>query len=66
MIAKCPKPPKYNEKQRNTVRCNERGDRVSQNIFEKSDNDIDQNIYSSMARMSVNENNSSEDFCDSS
>ena len=30
LIAKCPKPPKVNEKQQNTVRFNERGNCASQ------------------------------------
>ena len=48
MIAKCPKSPKYNEKRQNQVRFNEKGNCACDN----GKNDIDQNIYASMARMS--------------
>ena len=47
MIAKCPKPPKDNEKQRKSVRFNEKGNRACDN----GEDDNDHKIYSSMARM---------------
>ena len=48
MIAKCPKPPKYNEKRRKSVRFNEKGNHACDNG--KDDND--HKIYASMAQMS--------------
>ena len=48
MIAKCPKPPKDNEKRRNQVRFNEKGNRACDN---GEDND-DHKVYASMAQMS--------------
>ena len=62
MIAKCPKPPKDNEKRRNQVRFNEKGNCACNN----SENNSDQNIYASMAHMSSNEECSSENYGDSS
>ena len=50
MIAKCPKPPKDNEKQKKQVRFNEKGNRACDN----SKNNDDHNIYAAMARMSSN------------
>ena len=50
MITKCPKPPKVNEKRRNQVRFNEKGNRACDN----GKNNSDQKIYASMARMSGN------------
>ena len=48
MIAKCPRPPKYNEKRRKQVQLNEKGNRACDN---GEDNDYHK-IYASMARMS--------------
>ena len=41
LIAKCPKPPKDNEKQRKQIRFNEKGNRACDN----SKNNSDQKIY---------------------
>ena len=62
MIAKCPKPPKDNEKQRNQVRFNEKVNRECNN---GKDND-DHNIYVSMARMSSDDECKSVKYGDSS
>ena len=62
MIAKYPKPPKDNEKRRKQVRFNEKGNHACNN----SENNYDQNIYVSMARMSINDESSSENYGDSS
>ena len=48
MIAKCPKPPKYSEKQRKSVHFNEKGNPVCDN----GEDENDHKIYASMARMS--------------
>ena len=48
MDAKCPKPPKYNEKQQKQVRFNETGNRACDN----GENNDDHKIYASMERMS--------------
>ena len=48
MIAKCPNPPKDNEKRRRQVRLNEKVNCACNN----GENNSDQNIYESMARMS--------------
>ena len=61
MIAKCLKPPKYNEKRRRQVNFNEKGNRECDN----GKNNSDQNIYVSMARMSSNDECSSENYGDS-
>ena len=61
LIAKCPKPPKDNEKQRNQVRLNEKGNRACNN----SENNSEKKIYASMARMSVNDKYPSENVGDS-
>ena len=61
IIAKLPKPPKDNDKRRKQVRLNERGNRA----FDNGKNNSDQNIYSSMARMSGNDKFPSENFGDS-
>ena len=45
MIAKCPNPPKYNQKRRNQVRLNDNGNRARDN----GENNDDHNIYASMA-----------------
>ena len=62
MITKCLNPPKDNEKRRNQVRFNEKGNRACDNGKYNSD----QYIYASMARMSINDKRSSEKYGDSS
>ena len=62
MITKCPKPPKYNEKRRKQVHFNEKGNRARDNGKNKDDH----KIYASMARMSSNDERSSEKYGDSS
>ena len=62
MIAKCPKPPKDNEKRRKQVCFNEKGNRACDN----GKNNSDQNIYASMARMSGNDECPSGNFCHNS
>ena len=61
MIAKCPKPPKNNEKRQKQVHFNEKGNRACDNGKHKSDH----KIYASMARMSNNDKRSSEKYGDS-
>ena len=51
LIEKCTNPPKDNEKRRNWVRFNEKFNPACEN----SENNSDQKIYVSMARMSGNE-----------
>ena len=62
MIAKCPKPPKDYEKRQKQARLNEKGNPACDN---GEDND-DHKIYASMARMSSNDERSSETNGDSS
>ena len=62
LIAKYPKPPKDNRKRIKQVLFNEKGNRVCDN----SENNSDQKIYASMARMSGNDEFPSEHFGDSS
>ena len=62
MIAKCPKPPKDNEKRLKQVRFNEKDNRAHDN----GKNNNDHKIYASMARMSSNDECSSEKYGDSS
>ena len=62
MIAKFPKPPKDNEKQRRQVRFNEKVNCACDN----NENNDDYKIYASMARMSSNDDCSSEKYGDSS
>ena len=62
MIEKCPKPPKDNKKRRNQVSFNEKGNCACDN----GKNNDNQNIYASMARMSINDKRSSENYGDSS
>ena len=62
MIAKCPKPPKDNDKRRKKVRFNEKGNRACDN----GENNNDHKIYTSMERMSSNDKRSSEKYGDSS
>ena len=61
MIAKCPKPPKDNEKRRRQVHFNEKVNPECDNGKNKNDH----NIYASMARMSSNDERSSEKYGDS-
>ena len=58
LIAKCPKPPKENEKQRKQVHFNEKDNCACDN----GKNNDDQKIYASMARMSSNDESSSEKY----
>ena len=62
LIAKCPKPPKENDKRRKQVYFNEKFNRACNN----GKNNSDQKIYASMARMSGNEKCPCEIFGDSS
>ena len=62
MIAKCPKPPKYNEKRRKQVRFNEKGNHACDN---GEDND-DHKIYPSMEHMSSDDERKSVKYGDSS
>ena len=61
MIAKFPKPPKYNEKRRKQVRFNEKGNCECDN----GKNNDKHKIYASMARISNNDQLSSEKYGDS-
>ena len=65
LIATCLKLPKDNKKRKNQVHFNERGVCVSQKESDNSDDDNDQKIYASMARISGNEKCSSRYFGDS-
>ena len=58
MIAKCPNPPKDNGKRRKKVRLNEKGNCACNN----GKNNNDHKIYASMARMSSNDERSSENM----
>ena len=62
MIAKCPKPPKDNEKRRRQVNFNEKGNHACDN----GKNNYDHKIYASMARMSSNDKRKSVKYGDSS
>ena len=62
MIAKCPKPPKDNEKRRKQVRLNEKVNCACDN---GEDND-DRKIYASMAQMSSDDERKSVKYGDSS
>ena len=62
IIAKCPKPPKYNEKRRKQVRFNENINYACDN---SKDND-DHKIYASMAQMSSDDEHKSVKYGDSS
>ena len=62
MIAKCPKPPKDNEKRRKKVRFNEKSNRAC----DRGKNNDDHKIYASMARMSSNYERKSEKYGESS
>ena len=61
MIAKCPKPPKDNDKWLNQVRFNEKVNRACDN----GKNNDDHKIYACIACMSSNEERSSENYGDS-
>ena len=61
MIAKCPNPPKYNEKRRKQVHLNEKGNRACNN---GKDND-EHKIYASIARMSSDDEHKSGEYGDS-
>ena len=60
MVAKCPKPPKDNEKQQRQVRFNEKGNRACNN---GEDND-DHRIYVSMASRSSDDKRKSVKYGD--
>ena len=60
LIAKCPKPPKDNERQKKQLRFNKIGNLACGNGKNKSD----QKIYASMARMSDNDECPSGNFGD--
>ena len=62
MIAKCPKPPKENEKRQRQVLFNEKCNRACNN----GKNNDDHNIYTSMARMPSNYERKSLKYGDSS
>ena len=61
-IAKYTKPPKNNDKRQKQVRFNEKGNPAC----DKTENNSDQKIYASMARMSGNDEYPSGNFGDSS
>ena len=62
MIAKCPNPPKDNEKRRRQVCFNEKGHCACHN----GENNDDHKIYASMKRMSSDDERKSLKYCDSS
>ena len=62
MIAKCPKPPKYSEKRRKSVYFNEKNNCACDN----GEDENDHKIYTSMARMSSDDERKSKEYCDSS
>ena len=62
MIAKCPKPPKDNDKRRKQVRFNEKGNPACNN----GKNNDDHKIYASIEQISSNDERSSEKYGDSS
>ena len=62
MIAKCPKPPKDNEKRRKQVRFNEKGNCECDN----GKNDDDHKVYASMAYMSSDDERESKEYGESS
>ena len=61
IIAKCPKPPKENEKTAKASTFNEKVNRACDN----GENNDDHKIYASMARMSGNDERKSEKYGDS-
>ena len=62
MIAKCPKPPKDNQKHRRQVIFNEKCNRA----YDNGKNNDDHKIYAYMAQMSSNDERKSEKYGDSS
>ena len=54
LITKCPKPPKYNNKQKNQIRFIDNGNNASQKVCKNGDNFNNQNIYAYMAQMPGN------------
>ena len=60
MITKCPKPPKDNEKPRNQVRFNEKGN----GAYDNGEDNDDHKIYASTARMSSDEERKSVKYGD--
>ena len=62
MTKKYPKPPKDNEKRRKQVHFNEKGNCACNNGKKNNDH----KIYASIARMSINEELSSDNYGDSS
>ena len=62
MMAKCPKPSQDNEKRQKKVRFNKKVNSPCDN----GENNSDQKIYASMARMFVNDEFPSEHFSDGS
>ena len=66
LIAKCPKPHKYNEKCWKQVRFSERDNRASQKECDNGDKNNYQKIYASIERMYDNYESPSRDFGDSS
>ena len=62
MIAKCPKPPKDNEKRRRQVLFNEKNNCACDN----GKNSDDHKVYAYMARMSSNDERKIENYGDSS
>ena len=62
MIAKCPKPPKYNEKRKKQVRFNEKVNRACDNGKDNNDH----KIYASMAQMYSDDERKSVKYGDSS
>ena len=58
MIAKCPKPPKDNEKRRRQVFFNEKGNCA----YDIGENNDDHKIYASMEQMSSNDERKSEKY----
>ena len=66
LVAKFPKPPKWNKKRKNKVSFSERGNCASQKECDNGENNKNQKIYASMARMSDNDKCSSGSFGDSS
>ena len=58
LIAKCPKPPKDNEKRRKSDKSKEKGNSAKYN----SDNEDDLKVYASMARMSNDDVRENKDY----
>ena len=62
MIAKCPKPPKDNEKRRKQVCFNKKGNRACDNVEDNNDH----KIYASMERISSDDERKIVKYGDSS